>query len=341
MKHHISDRPLSSLLKLAITARLASGVIIDMPGLLNAGWIAILFGGILSVPPLFAIVQCRQANVRLPRSSAFILLPLFLFDSATVADLLANSAGYMALNSTFPAYLLLPLFLLCLACLRLNGNDIGTSASFWNRILPWIALIVVIIQFRDYEPLWLTPLLGPGIREITHEAFRIAGWITLYSALFLMTESDRPEDASLPLRTVFAATLFSAGVCVIFSMMTPTIASSALFKRSFRLEALLANGRTSLALQIPSITLWYIGLFFALLLDAFACAMLLQHCLPQWNRYACTFAALTFVFILSSAGKAGRAASLTAAALYYPLLCSVIAAVMIIKYIRKEGSFRA
>lgn len=341
MKHCISDRSLSSLLKLAVTARIASGVIIDMPGLLNAGWIAVLLGAILSLPPLWAIVQCRRSNIRLPRPAVPLLLSLFVFDSASIAGLLADSASYMALNSTYSAYLLLPLLLLCLACLRLNGNAIGSSASFWNRILPWIGLIVVIIQLRDYEPLWLTPFLGPGVRKIAHEAFRIAGWITLPSVLFLITDSAAPEDAALPLRTLPAAALLSAGACVIFGMMTPTIADSTLFTRSFRLGTLLANGRTSLALQIPSITLWYIGLFFTLLLDAFASAALLQRCLPRWNRYACTSVTLIIQFLLSSSGLAGRSASLTASALYYILTCCVIAAVMIIDFLKKGGPSHA
>ena len=54
MKFRISDSAAASLSFLAITARIFSGVAMDMPDLHNAGWLAVLLGGVLSLPLAWA-----------------------------------------------------------------------------------------------------------------------------------------------------------------------------------------------------------------------------------------------------------------------------------------------
>lgn len=346
MKLHISDAAVSSLVKLAVTARVIHGVIIDMPELYNAGWLSILLGGLLALPLTFCVSRFRLANgcrpalhARLIRAAFFLF---FAWDAAAVTSAIADAASFMALNSTAAVYLMIPQLILCLWCLRLGGNAIGSGAGIWNRILPWLLMIVVILQFKDYRPQWLTPVLGPGIPSLLDGALKAAGWFSLPAALFLVSDSDGSPKAHLrPLKALGASVGLSAAVCILFSMMTPSLPDEKLATRAFRLDALLANGRTGLALQFPTIALWFLSLFHTLLFDAFSACIMLQGVFPGWSRSTNILNTLAVGSLIAVSRFSEKTFSLTAASWLFPAIGTLLVILMLSALKSKEANKHA
>ncbi|MGN0803193.1 MAG: GerAB/ArcD/ProY family transporter [Candidatus Faecivicinus sp.] len=327
MKLQISDNAACSLAKLAIAARAVYGIVIDMPELLNAGWISILLGGLLAVPLALALsmllknekaapVERLQNKAALPfRLVCAVFFAISAYDAAVVAAAIGNSASFMALSDVAPVYLLLPLLAICLACLRLNGNAIGMSASIWSKALVWLLLLVILLEARNYQVEWLTPVLGPGIPALLDGAVRSAGWFGLSSALFLVAAPDErdPKDHLCPLKALGTSVGFAALVSLMYSMLCPATLDGNLFSRSFRLDTLLANGRTGLSLQFPTNILWYISLIYTLLFDVFTSTIMLQAALPRLGNRICALFALIAISLLAVSRLSGRTPGLMAA----------------------------
>lgn len=332
MKLSISTSAVGSFAKLAITARVVFGVLIDMPELLNAGWLSILLGGILALPLACALSKLRFHRSEIPRACLdgvyMVFFAIAVSDAAVVTAGIADSASYLALNSAPSAYLMIPLFFLCFFCLRLNADAVGASAAIWGKVLPWLIAIVVLLQIGEYQPQWLTPVLGPGIPPLLTGAVRIAGWLALPSALCLVSQPDDSLQLQ-PVKILGCNIFLSAFLAVISGMMTPAIQSENLFTRAFRLDILLANGRSGLSLQFPAIALWYVSLFYALLFDVTAAAVLLQSLLTRWNGHACLCFTLVVTALFSFSKLSTQGASLRMADWLFPLQGLLIALVIL------------
>jgi len=344
MKLQISTGAACAFARLAIIARIVCGTVIDMPELLNSGWISVLLGAILALPAMIAAQHCRKRNIHPPIFLCAAFCIIAVCDAASVSSSIADSASYLALNTTPAVYLMLVQLALCLFCLRLNGDSLGSSAAIWSKILPWLLLAVVLMQIKDYRPEWLTPVLGPGISRLLTGALRTAGWFQLPVALYLTAEPDisgRPTPL-FAAKTLEICAMFSVFICMIAAMTTPAILDENLFTRAFRLDALLANGRTGLAQQLPTIALWYLGLFYALLFDMFTAAAMLQRLRPDWNRHTCIWIPLIAVGILGADKLAGRSAALRIADLLYIAQASLLALTMLLPMLpRKAGERHA
>lgn len=342
MKLQISTGAACTFARLAIIARVICGAIVDMPELLNAGWLAVLLGAILALPVAFAVSQFRKANVKPPKLLCAAFCIIAICDAATVSSSIADSASYMALNTSPAVYLMIPQLALCLFCLRLNGDALGTSAGVWSKILPWLLLIVVLLQAKNYRPEWLTPMLGPGLPTILTGALRAAGWFVLPTALYLIAEPciNSAPSPLVPMRTLCVCAGFAAFICLISSMTTPSLLDENLFTRAFRLDALLANGRTGLAQQLPTISLWYLGLFYALLFDMFTASAMLQTIRTDWNRHACIWIPMIATGILGGSKLAGRTAALRVADWLYIAQAALLAVAMVIALLPKKGGMR-
>ena len=66
MKLQISTASAEALARLAVTARIVGGVLVDMPNLLNSGWLAILIGAALSFPLVYSVHRIRVSNQHQP-----------------------------------------------------------------------------------------------------------------------------------------------------------------------------------------------------------------------------------------------------------------------------------
>lgn len=335
MKLQISESAAGALAVLAVVARIVGGVLIDMPDLLNAGWLSILIGALLALPLMLAIscIRTLQHNrpAPIPPALCIVFFLIAIWDAAYVASMIADSAGYLALNSTASIYLLIPQFVLCLGCLLLNGDALGASAVIWNKFLPALLLIVILLQSRSYEPRWLTPLFGPGLTSLLSGSVRIAGWFCLPAALFLIARPDvegSPGHLS-PLKTLVLCAAFSTLIALAFSMMTPLLPNQNLHSRTFRFDALLANGRSGRALQLPTIALWYPSQFYALLFDVFTSAVMLQKMLPKWPHSACIWLSLVCTALLAASHYSGQAFVAAAAGWLFAALGTAVASYML------------
>lgn len=341
MKLQISESAAGSLATLAVASRIVSGVVIDIPDLLNAGWLSILIGALLALPLMLATAHIRRTHSNqptvLPRPLSAVFFTLSVWDAAAVASILADSAGYLALNRTASIYLMIPQFVLCLCCLQLNGDALGASAAIWNKFLPVLLLIVILLQSDSYRPEWLTPLLGAGWTSVFSGALRTAGWFSLPTGLFLVAKPDvqgRPGCLRPP-RLLAISAAFAIPVTLVFSMMTPALPDQNLFSRTFRFDALLANGRNGLALQLPTIAIWYPGLFYALLFDVFSGAIMLQHLLPQWPHSACVWVSLICTALLAASRYSEQKAVMLASSWLLITICASTAAYMLLNWHRK------
>lgn len=324
MKLHITESAVSSLARTAITARIVYGVLIDMPELLNAGWLSVLLGAVLALPIVLIVCALRKkASGEIPKAAHPVLFRMVcavffiitVCDSAAILSAISGSVSYMALNSIPSAYLLIPTSIVCAWCLLRNGDAIGTSAGIWNRFLPWLLGIMLLLEFKSFRPAWLTPVLGPGIPTLFSGAVRCGGWFALSSALYLIAEPGKHQKSRNlePLKTLVVSSALSLLICMMHSMMTPAITDPALTLRSFRIDTLLANGRSTLALQLPSISLWFTSLLFLLLMDSFTSAALLERIFPSLDRLSSPIISVLMTVLLSFFQFSGRTGSLSLA----------------------------
>ena len=312
MKFKISGSAASSLGMLAMALRILFGVTIELPGLYNAGWIAVLLGGILALPLAFAATWLRNASSLSPigalskRSPAWVrvltasLSLTAVYDAAVVSDIISCSASYVALNSVNMIYLMLPQLLLCYFALSFNGDAIGFSAGIWNRILPWIVVIIIFVEFRQFRLPWLTPILGPGAAPLLDGALRVAGWLSLLTGLLMISEKDTREGKPLrPVWLMVRCCLIAAVLVLLHNLMTPALVEAEASSRFFLLDTLLTNGRSPLSLQLPMMILWFIGLFLLLLFDAFTSVALLQATVPRLTKLPCILIVLGAIVAMS------------------------------------------
>lgn len=318
MKIRIGESAAASLILPAVIMRIFYGIAIDMPAVGNAGWLSALLGGVLALPFMLAVRQMRARCAPSPTAASSAiplarpLLAVFAltaaFDAAFITNAIAGSASYIALNAISLLYLLLPQLALCLWCLTRGGDAIGTSAGVWNRILPWLMLIVVLLQLPDYRPAWLTPVLGPGLPEILDGAIHTAGWLSLSAGLLLAAEREENTKSTrlCPLKTLLLCTGIAAVLLVLRGLMTPTLMEEALTTRYFRQDMLISNGRAPLSLQLPLTILWFMSLFYLLLFDSLTCALMLQHLFPRLKRLPCLLLAVGGTIGIIVSGMASR-----------------------------------
>lgn len=298
MKFQIREGAAASLGTAAVVARILYGVTIDLPWLYNSGWISVLLGGVLALPVALAAAQLRAAsagksplsalNARRPvlaRLLAGMLMLTAAFDATMAVDAIADSAGYAALDSVAKIYLLLPQLALCAWGLTLNGDAIGDSARICNRILLCIFVLFMLREIPDLCPEWLTPILGPGVPALLDGAVRVAGWLSLLAGLFLIAEPDvqHPANAIRPVSVMAIGGAIGMGLVLLHGMMLPALVRAEGFSRYFLLDTVLTNGRTTLALQLPKMIVWFGSLFFLMLSDSFLCAAMLQTVAPPFR----------------------------------------------------------
>ena len=355
MKFRISDSAAASLSLLAITTRIFSGVAVDMPDLHNAGWLAVLLGGLLSLPLAWAAGQLRARCPVSPfdtlsercrpllRTIAALFAIIALWDAATVTRTIASSASYVALNSLPMFFLLLPQLLVCLWCLTLNGNPIGFAAGIWMRILPLLLLIVILLQFNAFKPAWLMPLLGPGVSDLLDGALRVSGWISMLTGLFLIAEQDPERDDKhfQPIKALIVCVIIAAVLLLLRSMMTPPLFKGKETSIFFQLDTLLSNGRAPHSLQLPMITLWFVGLLFLLLVDAFLCAAMLQQALPGLGKRICIAIVLVGICALALSGLTSRENALHVSGWLFAAQSTLMALVMLVLSASKKEAVHA
>lgn len=272
----------------ALAMRLFYAANIDHPELMNAGWIPVTVACLLMLPLLFGLeviekdknlppAQALSALIGNPalRVYAGILCLFSLAETASVLQMLAGSAQHVALEG-FPMWVLIGVSaLVALVASRKGSQATGGACRVAGRTALYLLLIVLPIQLRFFNPNWLAPILGPGVRTLGESVFSFAGMIGALLPLWLMREK-RPSGfaRSLP-ATLLTAGALAVAFLLLEGMLSPSVPARPDLRLS-QLDRLLANGRMSATLQFPMVLIWYLGLIILLAFTASsACAMLL------------------------------------------------------------------
>ena len=249
------------MIVLSLTIRLFRIAAVDFPDAGSAAWLCPLVGLLFALPLVLACSRAARLSSDSPISNLcsrcpapamcvvqLLLFALLLLDCASNMRLLAGTANVLALGSTPLPLLLLPLALLLGISVYLGADAAGSSALIFLRILPFLGAAVIAVQFSSYEPGWLTPALGSGIKEIAQCGLCCSGAIALLILPWFFSVPDRNKRSSPFLYLLFAA-LAASAMLALQQMLAPAQLSVPL-SRSSRIELILSNGRTSLSIQM-------------------------------------------------------------------------------------------
>lgn len=294
MKYAISCGAASAVFCAAAIAKVFCDLTLELPRLHNGALLAALLGGAFAAP----IVRAMTSAARSPsfRVSCALLAPLAALEASRSIRTLAHAASFLAFDRVPIALLTLPICLVLLRVLLLEGDAIGASARVWLKVFPLFMVLILALQLPHLEPDWLFPVLGNGWAAVLTGAVRVAATLCLLGALWLCAGVEKMP--SKPHILVLAAASVAAGLTALQLMMTPTTVSGEL-TRVYLLDALLTNGRAPIILQLPMVIVWFIGMLNLLTAEAFLAASLLGQCFPRLDRRPAALIALVFVIILS------------------------------------------
>lgn len=292
MKLRISRASAIAAAFVAVSARVFLAFAVDFDATHNGVWLSALLGLLPAIPwlMLLDVLSAEQSQMRVPVrvTLSLLLFSATLLDSSAVFATIVRSAGYLALDRVSTLGLSVPVCLAMLWSVSRNGDAVGYGAMLWLRLYPAFLLLVIILQFRQYRPEWLCPVLGKGWADIVRGSAGATGLAVPASAILFLTEARtdkakrRDRHAAIPAFAFVAAALF----LILRLMMTPFQLQGNTWLN--RLDALLTNGRAPLYLQLPIIVMWYASLFHLLACESFACAALLQRTLRRLDGRACT-----------------------------------------------------
>ncbi len=273
----ISHKPLCKLTLLAIGSRLFYLIIIDMPKIHNAAWLATAAGALFSLPVvLAAYILMRKYGARLSdgvekavgstlsRAFYFIAAIMLAYDASLLYKIIAGSAAYATLYDTPASLLIIPTALACTLAAATGGNGAAGTAGAWLRIAPFLYVIVLLWQYKSTNLTWLMPILGPGVRVICQVGLSAASYFCMIPIAFLVgtgevTLGKEKSRAGKPSSVIWiwagcavAVMLLSA----VHTSMYPTVPEMT-DHRAMQLDLLLSNGKSNRAIQLPMLLIWY------------------------------------------------------------------------------------
>ena len=318
MRERLSDGAAAALTVTGLTARLFYGLMIDSPEVHNGAWLSALLGAALALPLLRALSRCPG---RMPSA---LLAALLALDAARTVDCAAASAGYAAFAHVAAGLLALPLLAVAARALYLGDPAMGNAALLLLRPLAALVGLVALVQLPRCQPGWLAPVFGFGLPGIVTAGVRAAGWTALIAGSVARL-TGRPFAQTA--RDVAIAAGLAAALILLRLMMAPA-ADAGSMSRLNQLDALLTNGRSPLALQLPMIVAWFLGLVNLLCLECWAARGLLARAFGGERWPAAAVLLVTGAAALAQAFRRaplrtlaeGQLWLLAAAALLYGLL---------------------
>lgn len=263
-----------------LCTRLFSLLIVDLSEMRNALWIVPLEGAILALPAVLAgysLLRRSQMSLsgslrsilgRWPYRLLLLLSGLvFAFEAASVFSLLTESAAYATLYENSEPALLALTFLVVTAIAARGGNSAGGIAAVGMIFAPLMYLLVILTQLGTLDPHWLTPLLGPGWRELTRGAQICAFYFSLLPFVMLLDNGEIPTGPHQARRASAASLLRLFGLCALTVSLLcavhatlypdlPTLSDG----RTMRLDLFLSTGKSHTSVQLPLLLLWYAAL---------------------------------------------------------------------------------
>lgn len=294
---------------LAISARLFCGMAVDYPAARNASWMCPLVGLVLCVPLAMVLKRAAATGNGSPwnhltaacpgivsHSIAALWVLLIIYDCAAFVRLTAATANFISLNDASLAQLTLPLVLMIAAVILLGSDAEGNSSRIWLRLLPLLFVIVVLVQFRSYNPSWLTPVLGSGVSAVLQGGLLCGGWASLTLLPWIFAVPDRERNH--PVRMLLLAALTSSALLIILQMLCPAMIETDL-SRMARIEIILNNNRVSHVLQMLMTAIWLVSLLHLISIEAVTAGEIIQSVQPKIPKWAIAIACAGGIFALS------------------------------------------
>lgn len=284
-----------SMLIAAGIMRLFTGFSVEYCAAGNAAWLNAAAGIILLVPFGLGLYFASRAGndstwnnfLRgcpkwLGAAFSFICILLLSIDCAAILRLTAVTANITAHNDV-PLFLLLIPLIIVLFLIGVFGSAAeGNSARIWLHILPLFILIIAAVQFKNYEPDWLNPILGNGLPYIADGGLTSAGWLALIALSWIIALPDRNKSN---ITVVLAAV--SAISCVLLAagqMLVPVLSGTTLTETA-RIKLFLSNGRIALSIQLILLIVWYGNMLHLMSAEAVTAVCFLRTAIPALSGW--------------------------------------------------------
>lgn len=292
-----------------IAMRIFCGMGIEYAAAYNASWLCPVAGLALSLPFALNIrLAGRMGNdspwnnlsARSPKWLSGCLTVLFaaalLYDCAIILRLTASTANFVSLNDVSLPWLTLPLLLTAFAVACLPADTEGNNVRIWLLLLPILLIIVAAVQFRSYNPSWLTPILGGGLSAIAQGGLQCGGWTALLFLPWLTAVPDRKKNN--PLRPGILAVCAASVLLIALQMLCPALVETNLSEIA-RGEIILSNNRVSHILQMFLTLLWFGSLLHLICIEISAAVSFVLNKINQMPRWAAAAVCTTTAGIIS------------------------------------------
>ncbi len=334
----ISGKTASRLSASIIASTTFTTLVIDGAEYMNSSWLCLILGFIISVPIILLCIKIKHACIETNRTACILFSILFAYKAAAVTRILVNSVSYSNLENVPPLLLSALMLIVCLYIILKNDSGIGNAIK--TLCVPGLLLAAIIVisnlGYMNYR--WLTPIISINTSELITGSIAAAGNIS--AAVLIHIVSNRNQ---LQARTVFIGTFtgFALGLllCVYSEIMTP-MQNQETINRLRSIEMILANGRTSLGVQLPITLLWFGGYITAMASCSFCSAIYIQKAFVSLNNNiaGCISVLVSFLFSNFALAESGILSKVSLCS--YPVIV-IILIILVIRGRRKTVEVQA
>lgn len=314
----ITHSPMTALCLTSVTARILYLIVIDMPQMLNAGWLAAVMGAGLAFPAILACcllmkkTQCPLSEgLRQTlgdtgyRMIACVLSLILTYETASVFAMLTSSGAYATLYNMHKLLLMVPTSLSVIyACLK-GGNGIGGAAQVWLRIYLVLYAVILYLEYGTANFSYVFPILGPGIPTLLKASLRTCGYFCLIPVSMMVEtgyrvygQGDRRKVPAKSILTLFfVSVLITASLLIIHSAMYPSF-EAVKATRSMGMDMMLSNGRSNQGVQLPILIIWFSALALCAGHMLYCAGRLMNDALKEKGR-KCTFLAGMIALVIA------------------------------------------
>lgn len=306
MKLSLSKKNACSLSIVLVSARIFSHLAIDGGDMGNAAWICALLGAILVLPlGIIADVRPSLSEKSFPVKAGLLVICIIgIFEGAAVLGLITDTIKCSGMLRASSAWIATTTLLGCLYAVFKNGDGLCNGVRIW--IFAFIALLAVIVitQARFYRPGWLLPILGPGVGKLAAGTASAAGIASFAPLIHMLAEPDDDKGMCCT-KSLIISGIAAAILCAMKGMMAPVLVGTDL-SRFHVIDELIANGRQSLSLRLPLLTVIYGGYISSIAGYCFAASAALQKCFGKMSGKVCAIVIIGAVYAVNVSGIAAR-----------------------------------
>ena len=290
-------RALLALAAISVTARVAFSAAADIQTAGNAAWLQALLFPAVCLPGASAFFYCAGREVPRPTRTAVCVLffPLFTAECSSWMYALCECVAYTTFSDMPLLALLMPALAVSAWAASQGGDACGGLGRVQLAVIPWCFLLSAVWQARDMRPVYLTPILGGGLRAIVRGAYLCAGaGLSLPAGLWLMWGAGRQrvpaQERRAALKAMPLCALAAAGMLLTYGMLAPNYAGSP-HTPTIAMERLLMGGGTGTSVQFLLMLVWYSLFLAGGVFSCCAAAHAMNEIVPRWSMRACSWIA--------------------------------------------------